>query len=67
MTLDEQIQWVSQSCTRLRATLPAKVAAGAVSQERASYLLAVAGETLQTLTQLRGLVLRGAPKPRNPS
>lgn len=62
MSIDSQIQWVEQNLRRMRKNHPLNVAAGTLTEERAVYLQAVASETLQTLTQLRGLVLRGTAK-----
>ena len=62
MTIDEQIKWVEGHIRHMRKSFPEQVAAGRLPQERASYLVAAAQATLETLTQLRGLVLRGGSK-----
>lgn len=58
MTIGEQIKWIESSVRRMRRDFPAQVARGALTQERATNLLVVGQATLETLTQLRGLVMR---------
>jgi len=57
-TLNEQIVWVEGRQKALKKRGPALVEQGHITQERLSYDLAVINDTLQTLTQLRGLVTR---------
>ena len=59
MTLDEQIKWVEGRIKNMRANSPRDIEAGRATQERVSYNLAVAQSTLETLTQLRGILKRG--------
>jgi len=56
VTINDQIEWVQSQVRYMKKNHPAKVEAGELSKERATYLLACASATLQTLTQLRGLV-----------
>lgn len=61
MTLDEQIAWVEKSRRHMARYHPEQITEGRLTQERASYLQAVAQATFETLSQLRGLATRGGP------
>lgn len=58
-TLDQQIEYIERHIKYLKKTIPLQVKDGKLSDERAISILAAASSSLQTLTQLRGIVRIG--------
>ncbi|MES2148618.1 MAG: hypothetical protein V4508_02385 [Pseudomonadota bacterium] len=62
VTIHQQIDWLESQIRHMKISLPRGVDAGRVSTEHATHKMACAQATLQTLTQLRGIV-RGEELP----
>lgn len=60
ITIHQQIDYLNDQLKHMRADLPIAVANGRITDEHATYRMAYASAILQTLTQLRGLVMPGA-------
>lgn len=60
ITIDQQIKFMQDQVKFMKATLPIGVANGRIMEEHATHKMACAHAALETLTQLRGLVTRGA-------
>lgn len=58
MSIHQQIEWVQSRVYNMKKSHPGRIAEGSLTPERSAYLIALAEETLLTLSQLRGIVLR---------
>lgn len=55
-TINQQITWLEDQIRHMKRSLPLQIASGRISEEHATHKMACAHATLQTLTQLRGIV-----------
>lgn len=56
ITIHDQINWLESQLKHMAKTLPIGVAQGNIDREHAAFKLSCAQASLQTLTQLRGIV-----------
>jgi hypothetical protein len=57
ITIDQQIKCLSAEIARRKKVFPALIEQGRYTEEKATYEIEVMRQAMQTLTQLRGLVV----------
>jgi hypothetical protein len=56
MTINQQITWLGDQLRYMKSVMPKLVASGRLAEVDATHRIACAQATLETLTQLRGIV-----------